>query len=577
MAPPSNLNPQKVLADLKKENLHITSRSSTLISYCRGVKDELIPVLLRIMREERGQRRLNASLLLAYLGDLRGTEGIIQSLEDRELERWTLILLTSMNIEADRGRALRNYEIPIFGTIDHQAVFQAIKKYLEDPEQENGKLALQLATELYVPEADKMIRILLHHPSYNIRSEVLFRFFAERDIDEGALDVAEKMLFEIPSDAYWVRAALKKYCTYGKNHRNRAAELLARDIKAWFNSPSDITNILLHNLPALKASSYPNEKELLEMLWNSPVKDTRRGYALERLSEFDGLTRKGDLLKSLSDPQLRSFAGKGLELVAANTGDREVVKALLDAIAKENNIYETNTRSILINALIAVGGDPALLLESLPPDIPPYELTKLYWLAKKLSPRKLIAKLVKNQVIEPLPPKLINAIESKWRETQNPPQVVGQIFEHAQQWHWFDVESGMIPSDYEELLYDLAKISKGQLRLTKIVQKYLPKEEKSEITLEANNETYHFTTTDNVDYYDTESVFNGLNSFLKHLNKEEQYILLYTGDQTATVIFAKAKPFIEIAHEFIIPLQQDFDNAYQSGVPYEKYVRQFHA
>lgn len=575
MAPPSNLTIEKVLADLKKESLQIGSHTSTLINYCRRMKGELIPVLFRIMCEEKGRRRLNAGLLLAYLGDLRGTDGIVHSLEDRELERWTLISLTSMKIDVDRGRTLRNYESPILGTIDRQAVFQVIKKHLEVPEQGNGKLVLQLAAELYVPEADEIIRKLLHHPSYNIRSEVLFRFFAERDIDEGALDVAENMLFELPSGAYWVRAALEKYCVYGKNFQNRAAELLARDIKAWINSPSDITNILLHNLPALKASSYPNEKELLEMLWNSPVKDTRRGYALERLCEYDGLSRKGDLLKSLSDPQLRSFAGKGLELVATNTGDQEVVKALLDAIAQENNIYETNTRAILINALIAVGGDPVLLLESLPPEIPPFQLTKLYWLAKKLSPRKLIAKLVKNQVIEPLHPKQINVIECKWRETQSPPQVLGQIFEYAQQWHWFDAESGMIPSDYEELLYDLAEISKGQLSLTKIVQKYLPKEEKSEITLEVNNETYHLATTDNLDYYDTESVFNGLNSFLKHLNKEEQYILLYTGDQTATVIFAKAKQFIEIAHEFMIPLQQDFDNAYRSGMPYEKYVRQF--
>src|SRR5690242_8898872 len=69
---------ERVVREIENVDMH----ERAIRDMCRAAKGEVVPRLLDAMRTREGAAKENASILLLHLGDVRGTEGIIELLVD---------------------------------------------------------------------------------------------------------------------------------------------------------------------------------------------------------------------------------------------------------------------------------------------------------------------------------------------------------------------------------------------------------------------------------------------------------------------------------------------------------------
>jgi hypothetical protein len=129
----------------------------------------------------------------------------------------------------------------------------------------------------------------------------------------------------------------------------------------------------------------------------------------------------------------------------------------------------------------------------------------------------------------------------------------------------FDAESGLVPCSYDELIMRLAENSRGGFDVECVVQTYEPEE------TEDNRETpytvrflykgrlYCFAPEDRGDWYDVQAVDRAVNFALETAGRNERFIALLTGGQTAALAFADPDAFHPIAAKYGLPLSEDPD------------------
>jgi hypothetical protein len=546
------------------------------IDHCKSMREELVPALLQAMDESDGIAKLNAGLLLLHLGETDGTVGIIECLRsnDPSLHAKTLFGLSILPLESVHEQSPFWKEPPV--PINAEQLFLELKPLLTQPDTQVGNLALQVVTKLNLPEVDKYLRPLLRYPSRKVQTNLLNRWFARRQENHDALEVAEELLFGSeadPNENYWVVAALEKYCRGNKPELAKyAAALLARFVSGTVDYPGNtMTNLISRALSGLKAARYPEEAAILESVLGSSVKDWRRGAALERLAELDGMARADQLIDALSDRTLRSFAANGIAKIAAGSNNHRLIEALCSALKNEDR---DGVKRTLTDAVITVGGkNVTVALEQISGQLTPDAAMRVFWLQNNLTPQQAIERLVQAGAI-PIPDQdLIHKIDAQWRQNQRPLSVIFSLLFGVNRLVWFDCETSRLHPDYVGLMEDLAEISREVFLMQFISQRVNPATDESEIMFVVGDRAYSFTARDFGDWYDVEFVIKGLNAALIDSGSRERFIALFTGDQTSSITFAPEVMFRQAARELGLPLEADYQASMKAGVAFEQYVR----
>jgi hypothetical protein len=401
----------------------------------------------------------------------------------------------------------------------------------------------------------------LNHSSREVRTEAL-NWHARRYEDHGVLKSAADLLFDPetrPSDNYRVISALEIYCK-GNDHTLalHAATILAEFVLLNVDYPgNDMTNLIWRGVRSLKAAQSPEEHEVVKAVFNSEVKDWRRGVALERLSELEGMEIAELLKASLSDKTLCQYAARGIAKVANGSDDASLTEALLGALRVE---ARKSVSRELVNALIAVGGNALLRLEGMMDELGSDEVMPVYWLVNDITPQKATELLVQAGVISSPQRDTMHQVEEKWQEKQDPRSIITLLLAANNRLAWFDRESSRVPPDYLGLLDYLSSISHDVFSAESFSHTFDRDSGESQIEFVYEDRAYEIVTRDFGGWFDVESLFQGLNATLVSAGKKERFVMLYTGDQTCAVVFAPGASFRQACRELRLPLLVDAPN-----------------
>jgi hypothetical protein len=560
---------QRILSELESIDLF----DPHIKRHCRTLRDELVPALLHAVRERESFARLNASLLLLYLNEPEGTDGVIACLRDTDenLRIRTLSSISVLPLQSLGESTSVWHEPPV--PLKRELILTELLRFIAYPDSTAGSIALDVATKLDLPEADRLMRPLLAHSSPKVRLKVL-RWLARHGENHGALGVARSLLFASDRDfhtAYWVVAALTDYCKTNRSElAGPAADILADYIRSAVNRPDNqTTNLIWRALKGIAAAHHPEERQLLETVLHSSADDWRRGVALERLGDLEGEAGLERLQHALSDATLRKYAAKSI----ARTAEGHSLPGLIDALVSAAQT-ETRERVLgeLIGALIAVGVAPATL-EQFSDRLNPGDVMRVHWLVNRLTPRMAIDRLVEAGVIPRPEEDVIRKIEDRWQQQRSPYSIILDLLAESHRLTGFDTETGMVTVNYLKLIDMFLDISREEFRAEAFSQEVNPTSGESEIQFVCDERVYSFTARNFGDWYDVEAVIHGLNQALEESESAERFIVLYTGDQTCLVTFAPGAAFRRMARELRLPLEDDVQASMKRGVAFEEYVR----
>jgi hypothetical protein len=141
----------------------------------------------------------------------------------------------------------------------------------------------------------------------------------------------------------------------------------------------------------------------------------------------------------------------------------------------------------------------------------------------------------------------------------------------------FDTETGFVPCHHEELIREFAEHSAGRFTPECPIQIWHQQDENDydgpfTVQFIYRGRLYRFGAENFGDYYDVESVVRALNKALEHNKQPERYIGMYTGDQTASFVFADPKAFLPIAKTYGLPLEEDASAGMRAGRDFEDQV-----
>lgn len=533
-------------------------------AHCKSMQDELVPALLEAMQNQASMARLNASLLLLHLGEPNGTDGIIACLRDPDetLREKTLLHLSLLPPEPFFFAKNSPYTQSQPVSIKKAPLFAELRTFLSQSNAYHIGLALSAIRNMNLSGTETHIQPLLKHPSRDVRAGAL-SWYASRSDSADAFPAAEELLFAedvLPTDNFGIVQSLGIYCKReNQDLAVPAAELLARFILAYVDYPGNyMANLISNAMNGLKVAGYIQERQLAQAVFQSKEQDWRRGAALRRLAEINGKTEINLLQESLSDRILRPFAAQGITIVFEGRDEIGLTESLIQALWNENR---ENDVGHLISALIAVTGrSAASLVEGLKP-LPPYEAMRVHWLSNKIDPQKAVSLLVKAKVIIPPAQEQIRRIEEEWDTNYRASSVVFNLLTDAERLFWFDGETGKVPVDYIWLLEEFVKISHGVFDAESFSQETDKETGETEVQFVLGNRVHTLKTHDYGDWYDVESLLQGVNEALSKLGRSEQFIWLYTGDQTCAVTFAPERAFRKAAHALRLPLEDDFQDA----------------
>lgn len=553
----------------------------TLYAKLQQMKSQLIPYLKQAMRDQKGYTRLNAGHLLLYLGEAQGTEAFISGLEhpdDPNLPRSVLVELMGMKL---RSHSSSDVSPDIFSHIQplplrREEVFIAVVPYLQNRDEDLRKFAVEVLTNLDLPQTETAILPLLKDRDRSVRLAVV-QWLATHNKDEGALNVAEELLLsrEQSFGEQSVIYSLKDYIKSGNPiFIQRSVELLVRYVSQTIQHPpqpadsaiarinqAEVANQLHWALEAIAQANYPQEKQLLMAVVDSTAEDWVRGVALDRLVQLDRKATLPRLQAALSDQVLGQYAAATLAKVTRSQPDIEsslnrsaAIKTLVDRL---NTEPQADALTNFLDALIALNGDVRAISPTVVERLDPFQRMQMVWVTKGLTPRKLGERLVQAGIINPLDPQQWQEIEQSWHKQGKAFNSVIELLSMAERITVFDAET-VIPVDYKKLIADLMEVSHGRFQVSAVSQ--FEQQDTSNFSEQVQfvyrNQVYRFTPRDMGDWYDVDATLKALNEALKANGQPERFIALEPDGQFQIVVFAPDSTFREIAREFAIPLAQ---------------------
>lgn len=543
------------------------------IEWCRAIKADLLPGLMQIMLRERGEAQLRASLLLLHLGESVGTDGIIACLLEDDSE-FQIRVLSSLSILPLEDSPM-GWEVVV--PIKKEALLDALKPLLKLPadprplslESRSQFLAINNALRLDLPQAEQFILPFLQNGSARVRSSII-SYLSRHSEDKGALAAAKEMLQE-DSEIYSVVSSLETYCKSQDPYLSqRAASLLIDFVHMNMGrSGNDITNHLWHALDGIVAVQHPQRERVLKEVLAGPVKDWRRGIALRHLAELEGDAGLDRLREALIDPGLRQFAAEGIAAGTKGKNDRQLVDALVATAHQEDRPH---VLAKLLDALIALNADMNAIPEEIAKRLEPNEAMRLYWLANNVTPRIAAEKLVGAGVIPSLSEELLLGLDKEWEQQRLPHLIMFSLLRN--QTAWFDTESGLPTPDYLELTTQFLAISQDVFKADAFTQTIDDASGDSVIRFVFDGNIFTFTAQNLGDWYDVRAITTGFNQALADSGQPRRFLSLYTGDQSAAIVFAPETDFRQVASILHFTLEEDPEAAMNRGVAFEKKVHE---
>jgi hypothetical protein len=548
---------------------------SQFIQWCRTVKEDLLSGLTRIMQEEQGNARLTASLLLLHLGESVGTDGIISCLreEDPQFQIRILSSLSVMPLQLVEGDTSRWSRTPV--PLEKEALFTALEPLLKTPtktapmslEARTQFLAVGIALKLNLPQAERQVLPFLRNGPPRVRSQILI-YLSRRGEDKGALDVAKELL-QADTEVHSTVGCLETYCqSENPNLARRAADILVEFVQINKDRPgNDVTNHIWHALDGIMAAKHPQREQLLKEVLNGPVIDWRRDVALRHLALLEGEAGLYRLKEALTVPELCQAAAEGIADQAKGRSDPDLVDALVTATHQEQR---GRVLAKLVNALVAIDADVATHLKDVMDRLKPDDAMRVYWLTNNITPSNVAERLVDAGAISLPTETQLRELENEWEKKQAAHQIMISLL--GDRLAWFDTESGLVTPDYLDLITLFLDISQPVFKAENFSQTVDDASGDSTVRFIFDSREYAFTAQNFGDWYDVPSVIEGLNQALTDSGRSERFLSLYTGDQTAAIVFAPGKAFRQVAHDLRFPLEDNAGVAIQRGITYERQV-----
>jgi hypothetical protein len=561
---------KRVLVELETLPLY----DSELVQTCLVLGADLVTELREVMGNGDGLRSVRAGFLLLYLGYADGSNGVVAGLraDGPQVQLRTLVDLSLLPLEPETETTPQRRGLAV--PLRSQAVWPVLEPYLYEPDTREGRLAIQCAMKLDLPEADQRVLGLLNYPSATVRADALFWTALKNQVVPSTWHTANALLFnEKPgtSNLYRVVSALEWYC--GSPHSaeaRQASDLLARFVsERQDQTGNEMANVISNALKGLAKSHYPHEVDILRGVIDWGADDWRRGAALQRLIKLAGKAETTRVIAALSEPKLRVYAARGINQVGNEISSIHLRDALIGAY------YEETRQEVLgelVHAILAVDPQVLPLLRESLSRLRPFDVMKIVWLSQNITPRMAIARLTKEAGIPNLSSDLIDEAEKEWLETQDSGRVVMMLLYKVQRLCRFDCEAGVVPPDYVELLTKLVAIGQPVFNARLFSQQVDDETDESHIRFVLENKVHDFTTENIGDWYDVRAVLTGLNKSLAAEQKPERFIMLHTEDQTCAITFAREAEFREVARDLALPLAEDVEAAMKHGQAYEQYV-----
>lgn len=312
--------------------------------WCETVRSKLVPSLKQALWQEEGHARLHISHLLLRLGETAGSEGLLDCLRSGNayLRRSALSTLSVLPIKplTEDSSPWQRSPVPI----QKEALLAALEPFLDEPNSREGSIAIDIAFNLELSQADQRLIPLLNEDSPKVRMQVASGFL-QRGANYGALNVAESLLFQEKDCSYESYKLITglKYCAKGKNSELalRAVDLLVRYILENLDrSDNQTANRIWDAMQGLEAVQHSQEVQTLQAVLQSSMRWWVRGIALRRLGELEGEAGLIRLQNALSDTELRKFAAEGIAKVAKGREDTALINSLVAVLQEEVVLYK---------------------------------------------------------------------------------------------------------------------------------------------------------------------------------------------------------------------------------------------
>lgn len=288
------------------------------------------------------------------------------------------------------------------------------------------------------------------------------------------------------------------------------------------------------------------------------------GAAMEALIRLEGAKHKALLLEHMADDKEFFEHLSNVVLLYQQTKDESLIEEMLGRYERFKN-YDATCSELIVEALTDMQAveylqhpekgltDPKLIL-----------LMKAGYVVSTGTVRTFAADLYSMGVIDKKLDDsiLVKAENAEKFEFDRTSVYLYNLLNCTDIFINFDAETGMVPVDYDEMIRHLAAKSGGKLKDVLVwmdadmpeTQSIDNQEDASEIhykiTVVANGKAYTAEPKDIGDWYDVQFLVDMMNRIAADAGLKERYNFLYTGDQTAQLLFGPEQAVLEVVKKY---------------------------
>jgi hypothetical protein len=554
---------ERIVRDIEQVDLF----DGSVLATARAAHEQVAPGLVAAM-QGGGPAKYKASLLLLYIGDPRGNQGVMEIVGSEQPRS----MLAHLSVAPHLGRDREGNPFPL----DLAALDQALVPIVENPRSSERELALDLMKRFKTPAAERTVGALLEHRSPKLRLKAIQWYADQHDV--RALEPLGELLASGKGDTYWLIRALEGYAESSEPAvRARAAQIAAATARPLLgNDDNSTANTVWNLMRVIEKAEPPWEAAFLADVVRSNV-SWARGRALERLATLEGSAGEARMLAALSDAVLRKDAATALAKLESPdpaASHEPLRRALAAELASESP--RQRTVGELAAAMFARGlvRDPSL--DRAATVLDGWDRACVMWLREGIRPSVIAAELVAVGAIDSVPPDRLATLEHEWDAKPSPFNVVMTLLQDRIV--FFDTEAPLVPPDYVKLVMDLDKLTRGALAIECATQdppagRHCESElEHIAVAIVEREHVIRFHAEFRGDWFDVSTTLAALDGALELAGKPERFFVLETGDQCCCITCAPGGAFESAASRLGIPIERDADAAARAGIAYERRV-----
>ncbi len=575
------LSAEEVLSIIKGKGI---GRLDPLFSNCKKYKDTLIPDLIKLSTHTDLTVRYNAisvwgeldpngaiGALLSFIRDVEKTlsdgnaaDIDIGALDQKKAEAIRILSTTThWGVDNDRKQA-EEILWPIMQQYSHSFNFAEI---------------LSIFTVAEIPELSKKLHAFIKQTEgerYANILEAMLLTIKDPEVEKNA----EQLL--LSHDTEWsLKQEEISYKAWGLLNAYILAQPepfspdiistlidIMRKIMMYKINDSQFIDIL-RKLPA-NLLIYPQHQQVLEKFAGLNDTNLNTDVSLEKLaciSPQKAASITIEYIKSNNkDPYAILILKRVVEILNIQKTSEATealvkIKTCLTEMQKQHPDLLTITfdRSLLyLDLFVELDLPHKKEMEIATPYLLPDRRLKLHCKSNNITAQYIIDGLKQCGILSTDATKGINEFQTKWKNNEMSYYVIRELMEASCSFYLTDGEVGEFPVNYARFLTDLEGISNGVFNVFNFRQSWEGKEPKVyrfEVSFKSQTLTFEIPSSN--DWYSPEPFITQLNNLLKKEGLEERFFSLYTGDQSISFTFARAKQFLDFAQKVHLPINAD--------------------